>query len=86
MTGRNTEVSAFVIRRNASCGMNYIYMCNTNSAVQNDVSTMKKHDQVTNLGLGIYEATEGLKPHVTELKKQCQVHHVGPIFVTRRND
>ena len=53
MTTRNTEVSAFVIRRNASCHMSSIYMCNSNSAAQNDVSKLQKHDQVTNL----------LKPH-----------------------
>ena len=46
MTVRNTKVSAFVIRRNASCDMNYIYMCNINSAAQNDVTKLKKHDQL----------------------------------------
>ena len=53
MTVRNTKVSASVIRRNASCDMNYIYMCSSNSATQNDVTKLKQHDQVTHLGLGI---------------------------------
>ena len=46
MTTRNTEVSASVIRRNASSDMKYIYMCNSNSAAQNDVTKQKKHDQL----------------------------------------
>ena len=46
MTTRNTEVSAFPIRRIATCDMNYMYMCNSNSAAQNDVTKLKKHDQL----------------------------------------
>ena len=46
MTTRNTKVSASVIRRNASSDMNYIYMCNSNSAAQNDVTKLKKHYQL----------------------------------------
>ena len=46
MTTRNTEVSASVIRRTASSDMKYIYMCNRNSAAQNDVKKLKKHDQL----------------------------------------
>ena len=53
MPKRNTDVSAFVLRRNASCDMNYMYMCNSNSAAHIDVTELKKHDQVTHLGLGI---------------------------------
>ena len=46
MTMRKTQVSASVVRRNASCDMNYIYMCNSNSAAQNGVTKLKKHDQL----------------------------------------
>ena len=46
MTTRNTEVSASVIRRNASSDMKCIYMCNSNFAAQNDVTKLKKHDQL----------------------------------------
>ena len=86
MPRRNTEVSAFVLRRNASCDMNYMYMCNSNSATHIDVTQLKKHDQVTHLGLGICVSSHRLKPHVTKLKKHDQVKHLGPIFVTRRNE
>ena len=67
MTMRKTKVSASVLRRNASCDMNYIYMCSSNSATQNDVTKLKQHDQVTHLGLGICDSTQRLKPHVRKL-------------------
>ena len=53
MIMRKTQVSASVIRRNASCDMNSFYMCSSNSATQNDETKLKQHDQVTHLGLGI---------------------------------
>ena len=47
MIMRKTKVSASATRRNASCDMNYIYMCNRNSASQNDVT--KRFSMTTSL-------------------------------------
>ena len=61
-------LSASVMRRNASGDMNYIYMCNSNSALQNDVTKQKKHDQMNHSGLGICDSSHRLKTHQHDYK------------------
>ena len=72
-----SEVSAFLIGRNASSHMSNVTLTKSNCATLNYFTKGKKHDPVKHLGLRLSDWTKRLKPSTTKGKKHDQVKHSG---------